>query len=133
MKAVCPLCKQPFKRIIYNVRSFDDFDQYEIPVAAPPPDHLWENPGGLRFRYRTTLTNDRRLDLPRRRHPAGSLTSRSLQAPATRVTTRAEWRRRRQETTAAFRRRIYDNDMWVTPVSPTRYVSTLSTDCKGIY
>lgn len=30
VKAECPLCKQRFKSIVHNVRSFDDYDQYFV-------------------------------------------------------------------------------------------------------
>ncbi|XP_017149437.2 LOW QUALITY PROTEIN: E3 ubiquitin-protein ligase Topors [Drosophila miranda] len=40
VKAECPLCKQPFKTIIHNVRPLDDFDSYPVQNSSPPiPDH----------------------------------------------------------------------------------------------
>ncbi|KAL5288171.1 TOPORS family protein [Megaselia abdita] len=32
VKAECPLCKQPFKSIIHNVKSMDDYDEYVVQV-----------------------------------------------------------------------------------------------------
>lgn len=37
IKAECPLCKQPFKTIIHNVRSLGDYDRY--PVQSSTPEH----------------------------------------------------------------------------------------------
>ncbi|XP_017868044.1 PREDICTED: E3 ubiquitin-protein ligase Topors isoform X1 [Drosophila arizonae] len=37
IKAECPLCKQPFKTIIHNVRTLDDYDRY--PVQSNTPEH----------------------------------------------------------------------------------------------
>ena len=51
---MCPLCKQPFKKIIYNVRSDVDFDQYLLRPQPPPPTS--SVPLVRAFRYRTTLT-----------------------------------------------------------------------------
>ena len=35
VKAVCPLCKQPFTCIIHNVRSNDDYDQHVVKQSRP--------------------------------------------------------------------------------------------------
>nr|XP_050023026.1 E3 ubiquitin-protein ligase Topors-like [Dermacentor andersoni] len=35
VKAECPLCKQRFKSIVHNVRSFEDYDQYFVHNDAP--------------------------------------------------------------------------------------------------
>ncbi|KAL7736866.1 hypothetical protein ACLKA6_015700 [Drosophila palustris] len=37
IKPECPLCKQPFKTIIHNVRTLDDYDRY--PVQSSSPEH----------------------------------------------------------------------------------------------
>ncbi|XP_017014479.3 E3 ubiquitin-protein ligase Topors [Drosophila takahashii] len=40
IKPECPLCKQPFKTIIHNVRTLDDYDRYPVQSSSPvPPDH----------------------------------------------------------------------------------------------
>lgn len=55
VKAECPLCKQTFKSIVHNVRSYDDYDQYHIPRPEDRQDRPqmeFAAPGGLRFRYR---------------------------------------------------------------------------------
>lgn len=38
MKPECPLCKQNFKSIYYNVRSIDDYDEYVLPA---PRTYEW--------------------------------------------------------------------------------------------
>ncbi|XP_037945643.1 E3 ubiquitin-protein ligase Topors-like isoform X2 [Teleopsis dalmanni] len=36
IKPECPLCKQAFKSIIHNVKSFDQFEEYHVPLAQMP-------------------------------------------------------------------------------------------------
>lgn len=58
VKAECPLCKQPFKSIVHNVRSYNDYDMYHIPRPEERnPLSLMSGlfsgmPNGERFRYR---------------------------------------------------------------------------------
>ncbi|EDW02715.1 GH22136 [Drosophila grimshawi] len=35
IKPECPLCKQPFKTIIHNVRTLQDYDRYPVPSSTP--------------------------------------------------------------------------------------------------
>ncbi|XP_017106881.2 E3 ubiquitin-protein ligase Topors [Drosophila bipectinata] len=35
IKPECPLCKQPFKTIIHNVRTLDDYDRYPVQTTSP--------------------------------------------------------------------------------------------------
>ncbi|KAH8371478.1 hypothetical protein KR093_007579, partial [Drosophila rubida] len=35
IKPECPLCKQPFKTIIHNVRTLDDYDRYPVQPSSP--------------------------------------------------------------------------------------------------
>ncbi|XP_066469373.1 E3 ubiquitin-protein ligase Topors [Tiliqua scincoides] len=63
-KAECPLCKQPFHSIRHSMRSKDDFQVYNIRSSET---ESFANPGGRRFRYRTTLTRESRTSTcPRR-------------------------------------------------------------------
>ncbi|XP_015270023.1 PREDICTED: E3 ubiquitin-protein ligase Topors [Gekko japonicus] len=63
-KAECPLCKQPFHSIIHSMRSDDDFKEY---IVRPSENGSFASPNGRRFRYRTTLTRERRTSVfPRR-------------------------------------------------------------------
>ncbi|XP_060093157.1 E3 ubiquitin-protein ligase Topors [Heteronotia binoei] len=63
-KAECPLCKQPFRSIIHSMRSDDDFKEY---IVRPSENGSFASPNGRRFRYRTTLTRERRTSgFPRR-------------------------------------------------------------------
>ena len=58
VKSTCPLCKTPFKSIIHNVVSSDVYDQY---VLQPTENGSFDlDRAGARFRYHTTLTNNRR-------------------------------------------------------------------------
>ncbi|XP_027302001.2 E3 ubiquitin-protein ligase Topors [Anas platyrhynchos] len=59
-KAECPLCKQPFFSIFHTVRAEDDFEEY---VVNPVESGSFASHDGRRFRYRTTLTRERR-ELP---------------------------------------------------------------------
>lgn len=109
VKAVCPLCKQPFKSIIHNVKSIKEYDQYEIRHHEMQPRVPEELATGGRFRYRTTLTTDRWM---LRQHREQSRQLCLLQRPSS-LTTRVSWRRLRQTSTSEFRRRVYDNGLRV--------------------
>ncbi|XP_064604945.1 E3 ubiquitin-protein ligase Topors-like [Liolophura sinensis] len=113
VKPECPLCKQPFKSIIHNVRSYEDYDQYHIQEAQERPEFPWDSPEGYRFRYRTTVTFDRLMEA---HYEEQQRQLRLLQRP-TLVTTRRHWRRRRQGATSEFRHRIYLNGMRVKRVT----------------
>lgn len=52
-KAECPLCKQPFNSIYHSIKSEQDFKKYDL---RPLDNGSFGTFGGLRFRYRTTLT-----------------------------------------------------------------------------
>ncbi|XP_019956899.2 topoisomerase I binding, arginine/serine-rich a [Paralichthys olivaceus] len=52
-KAECPLCKQPFKSIYHSIKSEQDFKKYDL---QPVNNGSFGSFGGVRFRYRTTLT-----------------------------------------------------------------------------
>ena len=62
VKPECPLCKQPFKSIIHNVKSYNNYDQFYLdhhPSAPHQPMRFGWNLDRS-FRYRTTLTMDHR-------------------------------------------------------------------------
>lgn len=52
-KAECPLCKQPFNSIYHSIKSEQDFKKYDL---KPTDNGSFGTFGGVRFRYRTTLT-----------------------------------------------------------------------------
>ncbi|KAK3612351.1 hypothetical protein CHS0354_011069 [Potamilus streckersoni] len=112
VKAECPLCKQSFKSIVHNVRSYDDYDQYHVPRPEQrDATELFDR----RFRYRTTLTGDHRYVIP---HDASLLQQQLeldlLQRPSRwsgALTAHAQFRARRQAATSEFRRRIYQNNL----------------------
>ncbi|XP_030644159.1 topoisomerase I binding, arginine/serine-rich a [Chanos chanos] len=56
-KAECPLCKQPFNSIYHSIKAENDFKTYDL---RPTDSGSFGTLGGRRFRYRTTLTGDRR-------------------------------------------------------------------------
>ncbi|XP_061882817.1 topoisomerase I binding, arginine/serine-rich a [Entelurus aequoreus] len=56
-KAECPLCKQPFNSIYHSIKSEQDFKQYDL---KPVTNGSFGMFGGVRFRYRTTLTGVQR-------------------------------------------------------------------------
>ncbi|XP_071586570.1 E3 ubiquitin-protein ligase Topors isoform X1 [Heliangelus exortis] len=56
-KAECPLCKQPFFSIFHTIRAEDDFKEY---ILSPSETSSFASPDGRRFRYRTTMTGERR-------------------------------------------------------------------------
>ncbi|KAK5865572.1 hypothetical protein PBY51_019835 [Eleginops maclovinus] len=52
-KAECPLCKQSFNSIYHSIKSEQDFKKYDL---QPVDNGSFGSFGGVRFRYRTTLT-----------------------------------------------------------------------------
>eukprot|EP00918_Siedleckia_nematoides_P096902 GHVU01212546.1.p1 GENE.GHVU01212546.1~~GHVU01212546.1.p1 ORF type:complete len:438 (-),score=49.73 GHVU01212546.1:71-1384(-) len=115
VKAVCPLCKQPFKSIIHNVRSVQDYDQYYLQSTEDNNRNeltmVYGDTAGLprNFHYRTTQGTERWL-LRQQREQERQV--RLLQRP-TRINTRENWQRMRQAATSAFRSRVYAYDMRV--------------------
>lgn len=104
VKAECPLCKQSFKSIVHNVRSYDDYDQYHIPTPEER-NHMHELPiPGVRFRYRTTVTDHRYASVVDR--ISREIESRLLQRPS-RSLPIPNYRRLRQPANSEFRRNIY--------------------------
>ncbi|XP_059407777.1 E3 ubiquitin-protein ligase Topors-like [Carassius carassius] len=61
-KAECPLCKQPFNSIYHTIKSEDNYQKFDL---RPTENGSFGNMAGQRFRYRTTLTGERR-PAPRR-------------------------------------------------------------------
>ncbi|XP_060600142.1 E3 ubiquitin-protein ligase Topors-like [Ruditapes philippinarum] len=105
VKAECPLCKQSFKSIVHNVRSYDDYDQYHIP--RPEDRNLLQElarPGTMRFSYRTTVTDHRYTTLADRINR--EIESRLLQRPS-RSLPIPNYRRLRQPANSDFRRSVY--------------------------
>uniref|UniRef100_A0A8D0KMN2 E3 ubiquitin-protein ligase Topors n=1 Tax=Salvator merianae TaxID=96440 RepID=A0A8D0KMN2_SALMN len=73
-KAECPLCKQPFYSIVHTMRSENDFKVYTV----KPSDTAYSaNPERRRFRYRTTMTRERRTSVYQR----SSTTRRTVSPP----------------------------------------------------
>ncbi|XP_063074387.1 topoisomerase I binding, arginine/serine-rich a [Engraulis encrasicolus] len=79
-KAECPLCKQPFNSIFHSIKAENDFKKYDL---RPTENGSLRNLGGQRFRYRTTVTGERRR--PQRRTsppPDNGVMFENLTAPA---------------------------------------------------
>lgn len=112
VKAECPLCKQKFQNIIYNVKSYDKYDRYNI-AEEEANRNQWEC-DRTRFRYRTTLTFERRLTFA----PEHNYTQ-PIGRPSS-VTTRSHWQRYREPATSEFRRRLYNNGMRATEITDRR-------------
>ena len=54
MKAECPLCKQQFSSIVYNIKSDNEYEEYKIPIQEPEdPYQSILDPVHHRFRYRS--------------------------------------------------------------------------------
>lgn len=108
VKAECPLCKQAFKSIIHNVRSIEDYDQYHLRPDESRHRGAWESPEGRRFRYRSTLTSERRRELAIERLLFGHVSSQ-----------RRLLNFRHIGVTSEFRRSVYELDRWARPVEQT--------------
>ncbi|XP_068445499.1 topoisomerase I binding, arginine/serine-rich a [Clinocottus analis] len=65
-KAECPLCKQSFNSIYHTIKSEQDFKKYDL---LPVDNGSFGTFGGVRFRYRTTLTGIHRQMLGRTAPP----------------------------------------------------------------
>lgn len=94
VKPVCPLCKTSFNSIIHNIKSNEDYERIYLPTPTPSTRSA-EDDEARRFRYATTLTQERRFLLEERR-------MRQFAREA-----RREERRRREETSLGRRRLIY--------------------------
>ncbi|VEN46312.1 unnamed protein product [Callosobruchus maculatus] len=152
IKAECPLCKQPFKRIIHNVKSNEEYDEHVVEITRPDlgPDeiHIIDTEELLylppqpttrhHFHFRTTFTVDTRgehaIQQMLLHHPItsggqisveGFIPSRNLYQ-----------RRRRDNTSTSFRRSIYHRNLWVSaPPDVTGRYRDISPayfrDCPG--
>ncbi|XP_067002019.2 E3 ubiquitin-protein ligase Topors [Anabrus simplex] len=113
VKAECPLCKQSFKSIIHNVRSNEDYDQYHLrPVDAVP---YWsvDTTDVRRFRYRSTLTVERRRERALQNWVQPFILGTDA-IPAHRSSIPYH---RRRTLTCDFRVSVYQQNLWVSPLS----------------
>lgn len=127
VKAECPLCKQPFKSIIYNIKSNDEYDEHIINNEPLPGnrgfldnEYLYLPPSPSRhFQFRTTFTVDSGGELAIQQmllsHP---LTNSLYNMPDSYVLPRqSRFGRlrhpRRASSATSFRRSIYMTNMWV--------------------
>ncbi|KAF2894801.1 hypothetical protein ILUMI_11374 [Ignelater luminosus] len=127
VKAECPLCKQPFKSIIHNIKSNDEYDEHFIEVPEPR-DILGNDDAGFlylppapsrHFQFRTTFTVDPDGELAIQQmllsHP---LTNSMYNVPGNYVLPRYSSRfgrryPRRASSATSFRRWVYMSNMWV--------------------
>lgn len=117
VKAECPLCKQPFKSIVHNVRSIEDYDQYYI--SSRNTDTSWRGTDARNFRYRSTLTSERWSG----RHRYGTFedsveyrTHRMIYAPHSVSFPPVRNYIPEYPSTSSFRRHIYESGLWVKPL-----------------
>ncbi|XP_044745717.1 E3 ubiquitin-protein ligase Topors-like [Coccinella septempunctata] len=127
IKAECPLCKQPFKSIIHNVKSNEEYEEHI--VEQPRPVHILDNeqfhlilphsppPPSRhhRFHFRTTFTVNT--------HGENAIQQMLMSHSLTNGITISNYlphsghysprpRRRARATTTSFRRSIYDSNLW---------------------
>ncbi|XP_056634328.1 E3 ubiquitin-protein ligase Topors-like [Diorhabda sublineata] len=149
IKPECPLCKQPFTRIIHNFKSHEEYDEHVVEIRPPEEVHIIDNeeylflpigqpPQSTRhhFHFRTTFTVDTHGEHAIQQmlltHPQISVSTSGY--PTSRNITHR--RRRETATTTSFRRSIYIRNLWVIAppdvtgryrdVSPSFY-----SDCPG--
>lgn len=61
VKPECPVCRQSFEKIIFNIRSISDYEEQIVETRPFQSGFSWTNLDGIpRFRYGTTLTPLRR-------------------------------------------------------------------------
>ncbi|KAK6643582.1 hypothetical protein RUM43_005092 [Polyplax serrata] len=130
VKAECPLCKQPFKSIIHNVRSNLDYDQYHLEAGEPRCvlsdfidsfnfDFIQVD---RRFRYRSTMTRSYFRELAESFLAHNSLMNNDYYQIPPMVSSNPELPQSansrthgssRHRGTKEFRRNIYNRDLWV--------------------
>ncbi|XP_032788026.1 E3 ubiquitin-protein ligase Topors isoform X2 [Daphnia magna] len=114
VKPECPLCKQAFTSIIHNVRPNHEYDEHKIPLVEPQEPDLFDELLHHPFRYRTTVTADRRRMLALERLYAMRQFAQEGVLPHA---TERRPTRSRLTGTSTFRRRAYQRDLWVRPLS----------------
>ncbi|CAK9302258.1 unnamed protein product [Gordionus sp. m RMFG-2023] len=99
VKAECPMCKKPFTKIMYNIRTISDFDTLEIASLNLPVASSIEQ----RFRYRTTGINSNTRNNNNARNRQNRSQQNNLQTPN---------RYLQSLLSDNFRRVIYEIDSW---------------------
>ena len=110
-KAVCPLCKRPFKVIMHDIKGDQDYKEYVVPVSTAAPMNFTRRfldnpflrnmnfPDFSHVHHEYVLPNDEHLLVrPRARRFGGDHLSYAYMLQ---------------------RRRIYDDDLWVRYTTPT--------------
>ncbi|ENN81241.1 hypothetical protein YQE_02335, partial [Dendroctonus ponderosae] len=117
IKAECPLCKQPFKSIIHNVKSNEDYDEHVVETPRNEEvrlEDVWFLPVPItpqrhEFHVRTTFTVDSRGE--------HAIQQMLLSHPLTaggRITVNAGIPTHRRDYSAtSFRRSLYAQNLWV--------------------
>ncbi|CAM1304704.1 TOPORS (predicted) [Pycnogonum litorale] len=117
----CPLCKQRFNSIIHNVRSIEDYDQYDL-----TSQYDLDSDSEIALAQLNRLTTSRitvnllTLTIEQRRQIALE----QLTRLTTRIASRRNRARRPVTTTSEFRDEIYRNSVWVVPLQSVRYRET---------
>ncbi|KAK9876185.1 hypothetical protein WA026_011303 [Henosepilachna vigintioctopunctata] len=126
IKAECPLCKQPFKSIIHNVKSNEEYEEH---IVEQRPLHIIDNEQYLylpqsppnpsrqhRFHFRTTFTvnthGENAIQQMLLSHSLSNGISISNYMPGSWPQHSRRSRRDNISTTTIFRRSIYNNNLW---------------------
>ncbi|XP_077499338.1 E3 ubiquitin-protein ligase Topors-like [Amblyomma americanum] len=138
VKAECPLCKQRFKSIVHNVRSFEDYDRYFVNNNAQSSasaaassrvslgsalllaHHLVYSPTMLITWHPTPRRRSVLSFSARSRSSPRSLRSRSGRADMMRATAAAAVTAGPLPTSSTERRSLYELDLWVCPPNNRR-------------
>ncbi|CAH1116788.1 unnamed protein product [Phaedon cochleariae] len=153
IKPECPLCKQPFTRIIHNVKSNEEYDEHVIEITPPEDIHIVDTEDFLylpignpppatrhHFHFRTTFTVDTRGEHAIQQmlltHPLTNGGQISVGYPPSRNIFQRIRRRDSTTTTTSFRRSIYTRNLWVSaPPDVTGRYRDISPaffqDCPG--
>ncbi|CAG9859424.1 unnamed protein product [Phyllotreta striolata] len=132
IKPECPLCKQPFTRIIHNVKSNEEYDEHVVEITPPEEVLLIDNEENLlflprgqsqqstrhHFHFRTTFTVDTNGEHAIQQmlltHPHISVSTSGFVPPINVYHRRRVIRER--ESTTSFRRSIYIRHLWAIPI-----------------
>ncbi|KAK2722212.1 hypothetical protein QYM36_002687 [Artemia franciscana] len=112
IKSECPLCKQPFTRIIHSVRSMDQYEEYQVPEEQPETGESMDD--WLYYALNPYVRSAMLNRDPRRRHAIARrfrhfhyqdfVIPRDPRPPRP--------HRPRPHATGDFRRQVYEDHMW---------------------
>lgn len=126
-RPVCPLCKQSFTKILYDIKSETDYKEWKVPVLYPNEFNYWEFRSLRQFYdpYERRISLDTLARINRRRnssyahsHAFSDIFLRNYDAlPTTHRSSRHHQQPSQDRGTSAFRLSVYNNNIWIQPLA----------------